>query len=289
MIATINQTARLRHILGTEQPPTAIAWTLYDPAGTSKGAGDLTPPAPLAVAEGRIGPDHQTAILTVASQIAGSTGDLLRVLDEYGQIYDAILAGSTATTIKAAQLAAEPTEVVSVWCPEVVIEIPAEMLDETGTNWRLEVDVDGALHNIYLSVGRLSLDIHISPREYMDAYPGSVNDLAAIDRPDWPRLVRQAVSLVERKLSADGRIYTAVVSSVSLRAAVAAALQTIVGSGEVPEAWTDIKSQWHDRINNEFRQVMTDVLASASYDKDLSGTVSETDKLPTTSHRRLKW
>jgi hypothetical protein len=124
----------------------------------------------------------------------------------------------------------------------------------------------------------------------MDAYPESSVDLSVIEsRPDWPRLVRKAVEMVEAKLAAQEMVYTAIISSVSLRRSVAAALRLILSGSMVPAAHAANPTAWMDRVKNDFSSVVRDTMAAAYYDRDKSGTASASEKLPVTGSRRLKW
>ena len=306
MIATMGQTARLRHRLAGMTPPSDLSCALYAPDGTEKWTSDLTPPVAVDVSSGAATTETDEAIFVLdyeeaegeeeVETLTAASGDLVRAVDSLGTIHDCILVGISADdTMKVASFGGKASEVASVWLPEITISIPGDYLDAVGDGWRLEIVSEDEDENEYrtqeyLTVGRLSLDISISPREYMDMYPGGVSDLAEIEaRYDWPRLVREAVAEVEAKLLAQAKIYTAIISPVSLRRAVAAALMKLLGSGTVPEQYADSKRDWLDYLRSNFASVMRDCMNSAHYDSDLSGTAADSERLPTTGHRRVRW
>lgn len=295
MIATKDRDSVLLHCLNETLPPTAITATLYHPDGTELWSSVVAPPSLRSVSSVSTTTKPGELELITTSSVGGKPGDLARVIDSLGSHWDSILIGSTAILAKVAEFGGVSSTVESVWCPEIRITIPAAYLSETGDNYRLQIettDADGYDHetNVNFPVSLLALDLTISPRDYMDAYPVAANDLTDIEsRADWPRLVREAVSVVERKLAADHRVASMLISSVSLRQAVAAALHLIIGQSAVPENWADDKATWIQSVKSNFGLVMRDCLSSASYDADGSGTASADEKMPSTGHRRLIW
>ena len=301
MIATAGQAAKVRHTLAGSTPPSALAATLYAPDGTIAVAEfEIAPPILLAVSSGRATTATDEAILPYEMPdveegedeptLTAKPGDLARAVDVWGTVHDCVLVGYSDDEIKVASFGGDPTEIESVWFPEILIELDDDAFATTGPGYRLEVEADGDKTQIHIVAGKLSLDISISPREYMDMAPGAVADLADIEsRADWPRLVREAVAEVESKLLAQDRITSAIIGPVPLRRCVAAALHKLLGISAVPPQFQGDARAWLEHLRSQFASAMRDCMGAAYYDADMSGTISASEKLPTLGHRRVRW
>ena len=262
----------------------SISYTVYDPDGVSQATGSITPPTsyPATATEGTYANEATLTSTSTPAQV--EVGGTVRVLDTWGQVFDCNVYGKKSKSVRVSDFGGAATEVTSFYNPVVSIPVSSAVLDDTGNGWRADLTwvSGGATYRdtLYFSVCLVSLNLTISPREYLDYHPEAATDLAALERrKDWPRLVRAATTLVEERLRSMDRWYSAIVSPSGLRRCVAEALHVLLAPSSVPEGYKTNPADWTGRAEKRFNGAIADAMAGAYYDEDQDGTVSEEEKL----------
>jgi len=267
-------------------PPTSITWSLYDPDGNAHLTGQpLTPPLAYTVDSGEDNesPDDITLACTVAPAEI-QPGGIARIVDEWGRVVDGLCYGRKDTELRVADVPHElATEAASVWSPEVEISIPAAQLDETGAGWRIDLVIvqDGATvrDTVWFSVGLYLVSMRVSEREVLDRHPAARSDLVhAETRRDWPRIIGQAIRMVEETIQGQDRWYTQLVSQTGLRSAVVAAAWKIIAPALVPDGYD--AAAWGETADRDYTAAVGDLLGSAYTDTNLDGIASDDERNP---------
>lgn len=284
-ILTKDRASSLAYLIPEGSPPSFVLWTLYDRTATIlASAQPITPPTEYTVDSAAAGAGVDELVLTLsATPSEFSVGDVVRVRDDWGRDYDGYVHGvdSSGKRLRVADCPATASEVATCWAPTVSVPIGSSYVDETGDGWRVTLDItqpEGTTQDtIYFSVGVVSLELTISPREFLDNHPEAAVDLAHLEsRKDWPRLVDAAKGRVEEKLRGAKRWHTLIVSSTGLRRVVVEAVNMILAASWAPSGVDRLA--WKDDARAGFNAAVADLLASGHYDEDLGKTADSDEE-----------
>jgi hypothetical protein len=294
MILTKDRASTVPYLIPSGVVPSAIAWTLYDMTNTALASDQpVTPPTSYTVASGAAGDGADEVVLTLGVAPAEfAVGDVVRVRDTWGRDFDGVVFGvnTSAKQLRVADCPIDASEVATCWNPLISIPVSASYVDEVGDGWRVKLAITQSgtvvYDNVYFAVALLSLNLTVSPREYLDHHPESANDLAHMEtRKDWSRLIAVARGRVEERLRGEKRWYSLVVSSTGVRRAVIEALHMLMAPSWAPESVD--RMEWKREAVAGFNESIAALLASGSYDADASGVVDDDEDAPgqTTSYQ----
>lgn len=286
-ILTKDRAGSLRYVIPDGPVPTSITWSLQDPDGNALVTDQaLTPPASYTASSATDGDrldEREVVFATDPTEL--TVGAIVRMFDTWGRTFDCICYGRLAAS-KAARLADCPvdsTEVATAYNPVISIPIGASHVDDTGDGWRVDLAITQGgqteYHTIWFSVALLSLNLAISPREYLNQNPNMARDLEALElRKDWPQLILEAAGRLEERLRSRDRWYSMTVSDTGLRRCMMAAVGVILAPITVPDNTNVL--DWKGDAEARFNQAVSDMLASGHYDADESGTIEDDEKNP---------
>jgi hypothetical protein len=286
MMLTKGADNRVTYLLPQSSPPSAMTWGLNDPAGNAHATAQaVTVPSSYAASSAAAGTNQGDVTVTCSTTPTGiAPGSPVRVLDTWGQAWDAICAGRNAKLLRLVECGCNPSEVASVWCPEVAWTVSAALLDETGEAWSMPlawtVDGQAKADTLYPTVCRVSLALDISPRDYLSLHPEAATDLSALERRrDWPQLIATAKQLTEDRLRAADRWYAAVMSPAGLRRLVVECCHLLLAPSNVPENFAATPDAWLTRAEQRVTEAASDCLATAKYDADQDGTADDDETI----------
>ena len=287
MILTKDRASTVPHLIPSGVVPSAIAWTLYDMSNEALASDQaLTPPTDYTVSSAAAGTGADEVVLTLAATPSEfSAGDTVRVRDTWGRDFDGVVYGvnTSGKQLRVSDCPITASEVATCWNPRIAVPIFDTYVDEVGDGWRAKFAITQAgivtYTNVYFAVALVSLDLSISPREYLDHHPDAAADLAHLEtRKDWPRLIEVAAERVEERLRGEKRWYSLIVSATGLRRAVVEALHMILAPSWAPENVDRL--EWKRDAVAGFNEAIASLLASGSYDDDASGTADDDEEAP---------
>ena len=283
MILTKDLAGLVPYLIPGGDLPSSVSWTLYDRTATALASDQaITIPTLFTVSSAsELSGNDEIAITLAAAPTGIAVGDTVRLRDSYARDFDCAVWGvdATAKTIRVADFGGIASEVETCWNPKVTVPIAAIHLDESGDGWRVTLDIDGTEDTIWFSVALMSMDLSISPRDYLDRHPEASNNLAHLEsRRDWKRLIGVAGEKVEERIRTRTKWYSLIISSTGIRRAVVEALNVLLSSETCPAGVNLL--DWLDRSEARFNSAVSDLLSSGYYDDDESGTADTDEESP---------